>query len=205
MTYNEYSTRLKYLYPKILDKNILFWNLWNVCYPFEILESYKENYSQYYSTFNEMWVLCWNFNDLKKIDFNIFHNVFDKTYPFVFDDDGSIINIKGIQTDFKYLDDFCLPEKCIKELFYSFDNIYNNLNSNSMLILTGDTPMNIIDIVLDNEGLGFLENNMNNLIVQNEVEAQIKLLIELSKPQNFTYQDRNIYRNKLTLNTYIKK
>ena len=49
-----------------------------------------------------------------------------------------------------------------------------------------NTSINIIDVILDNNELGFLENNMDKFIVENEIEAQIKLIEDLSFPQNYT-------------------
>jgi hypothetical protein len=194
MLYTEYKKIIEEEFEKIMDKNILFWNLWNLNYPYSILEKYKNEYFQYYSVFNEMWKLCWEFNDCGKIDYEQFYNIFGKLYPFVFDDDN-IINKKGIQDKFEFLDDFCLPEKSIKEINCCFETIYEGIKENIKYgSYAGSSPINTIDIILDNNGLGFLEKNMDNPIVKNEIEAQIKLIKELSTPQNYTYKDRNIYR-----------
>ena len=43
----------------LLRGNILFWNLWNISYPFDVLATYKEAYPEEYNLFSEMYFSCW--------------------------------------------------------------------------------------------------------------------------------------------------
>jgi hypothetical protein len=200
MTYNEYINQLEDNFPKILDENLLFWNLWNISYPFEILEKYKENYIQYYSIFNKMWVLCWKFIDSKNIDIQEFHDVFDDYYPFIFKDDGSLLKKSILQEEYDNFDDAYLCEACIIQLIHRFNNIYDGIINNKRY---GDnafeTPISIISVILDSNDLGFSIDNTDLLIVKDEMKAQIKLVKKLSKSQSYIYRDRNIYRKEKSM------
>lgn len=41
MNYKEYQNLVQSEYQNILKENVLFWNLWNITYPFEILANIK--------------------------------------------------------------------------------------------------------------------------------------------------------------------
>ena len=56
MEYKEYIQR-EFQY--ITKDNILFWNLWNISYPFDVLATYKEGYPEEYVLFSEMYFSCW--------------------------------------------------------------------------------------------------------------------------------------------------
>lgn len=198
--YKEYQNIIINGFPKIENENLLFWNLWNTSYPFEILEKYKERYKQFYSIFNEMWTLCWGFNDSKKINLDKFHSIFKQYYPFNHnggDNKKDILNSKNIlEMEYDNLDDAYLSEACIIQLIHCFNNIYEGISNKCYRINVSDAPISIISVILDSNGLGFSLDNMNLPFVQNEIEAQIKLIKDLSVPQNYTYKDRNIYRDK---------
>ena len=50
---------------------MLFWNLWNISYPYDVLTEYKNDYQQEYILFNEMHLFCWSI--LNEVDKKMMH------------------------------------------------------------------------------------------------------------------------------------
>ena len=46
MEYKEYKEYIQREFQYITKDNILFWNLWNISYPFDVLATYKETYPE---------------------------------------------------------------------------------------------------------------------------------------------------------------
>lgn len=190
MDLKKYFKIIALKYQKILKDNLLFWNLWNTNYLFEFLDNYKEEYPEYYNMFTEINTICWKFNDSHKISVKELYITLDKYYPFI--DDNTLDD----------LDDFNLPEVVIKELTYSFNTIYDGIKSNKRYgDKSSDASINIISVILESNKLDYDDTNIP--ILKNEIDAQIKLIQDLSKPQAYTYKDRNIYRDKVAM-TSIK-
>ena len=59
MEYKEYKEYIQREFQYIIKDNILFWNLWNISYPFDVLTTYKEAYPEKYTLFSEMYFSCW--------------------------------------------------------------------------------------------------------------------------------------------------
>nr|WP_311460263.1 hypothetical protein [uncultured Capnocytophaga sp.] len=59
MEYKEYKEYIQCEFQYITKDNILFWNLWNISYPFDVLATYKEAYPEEYALFSEMYFSCW--------------------------------------------------------------------------------------------------------------------------------------------------
>jgi len=57
-------------------------------------------------------------------------------------------------------------------------------------------PLNIIDIILQDEGMDILdEDGFNTPICLNEINAQLRLSVELAlNNRGFSFSDRNIFR-----------
>lgn len=168
---------------KIDRSNLLFWNLWNVNYLFENFEASRDGYENYYGLFSKLWMSLWTLNDGKEADINVALHAAEKIYPF--DDE-----------EYESLNDFDATEASIKEMVTCFENIVLGLRDNERFgSIVHTSPINVIYVILDNEGLGLVQDNMDNPIVLNEMNAQIKLSGILSASgRKYTYQDRNIFR-----------
>ncbi len=59
LEYKEYKEYIQREFQYITKDNILFWNLWNISYPFDVLATYKEAYPEEYTLFSEMYFSCW--------------------------------------------------------------------------------------------------------------------------------------------------
>ena len=59
MEYKEYKEYMQCEFQYITKDNILFWNLWNISYPFDVLATYREAYPEEYNLFSEMYFSCW--------------------------------------------------------------------------------------------------------------------------------------------------
>ena len=59
MEYKEYKEYMQCEFQYITKDNILFWNLWNISYLFDVLATYKEAYPEEYTLFSEMYFSCW--------------------------------------------------------------------------------------------------------------------------------------------------
>ena len=59
MEYKEYKEYIQREFQYITKDNILFWNLWNISYPFDVLATYREAYPEEYTLFSEMYFSCW--------------------------------------------------------------------------------------------------------------------------------------------------
>ena len=206
MEYKEYI-QLEFQY--ITKDNILFWNLWNISYPFDVLATYKEAYLEEYTLFSEMYFSCWEM--LYQVDEKreVLVSVFEQTYPFVIDEQGEIINPKNIlQQKYESYDDEILPELCILLLIGRFDEIYKGIKQKAERY--GEraihAPMEVISYIIASYKWGYLFDNMDKSIVRDEVNAQMKLVKTLQTPRLFSLEDRNIFRNKeYSTNTNLSK
>ncbi|MEJ5105898.1 MULTISPECIES: hypothetical protein [Chryseobacterium] len=205
MNYKEYQNLVQSEYQNILKENVLFWNLWNITYPFEILIQYQDDYIEEYQIFNTMWNCCWEIIETGNIQIEKFKQIFEQNYPFVMDEEtGEIINPKSIlQSNYDEYSDDELPELCINQLIYRFDTIYKGIVNNEERYgeYAGNSPIEVIALIVASNELGFIINNMDLPIVNNEVEAQIKLMTELGTPQDFGFADRNRFRDSNAMNS----
>jgi len=199
MEYKEYKEYIQREFQYITKDNILFWNLWNISYPFDVLATYKEAYLEEYTLFSEMYFSCWEM--LYQVDEKreVLASVFEQTYPFVIDEQGEIINPKNIlQQKYESYDDEILPELCILLLIGRFDEIYKGIKQKAERY--GEraihAPMEVISYIIASYKWGYLFDNMDKSIVRDEVNAQMKLVKTLQTPRLFSLEDRNIFRNK---------
>ena len=199
MEYKEYKEYIQREFQYITKDNILFWNLWNISYPFDVLATSKEVYSEEYTLFSEMYFSCWEM--LYQVDEKreVLVSVFEQTYPFVIDEQGEIINPKNIlQQKYDSYDDEILPELCILLLIGRFDEIYKGIKQKAERY--GEraikAPMEVISYIIASYKWGYLFDNMDKSIVRDEVNAQMKLVKTLQTPRLFSLEDRNIFRNK---------
>ena len=199
MEYKEYKEYIQREFQYITKDNILFWNLWNISYPFDVLATYKEAYLEEYTLFSEMYFSCWEM--LYQVDEKreVLVSVFEQTYPFVIDEQGEIINPKNIlQQKYESYDDEILPELCILLLIGRFDEIYKGIKQKAERY--GEraihAPMEVISYIIASYKWGYLFDNMDKSIVRDEVNAQMKLVKTLQTPRLFSLEDRNIFRNK---------
>ena len=199
MEYKEYKEYIQREFQYITKDNILFWNLWNISYPFDVLATSKEVYSEEYTLFSEMYFSCWEM--LYQVDEKREElvSVFEQTYPFVIDEQGEIINPKNIlQQKYESYDDEILPELCILLLIGRFDEIYKGIKQKAERY--GEraikAPMEVISYIIASYKWGYLFDNMDKSIVRDEVNAQMKLVKTLQTPSLFSLENRNIFRNK---------
>ena len=209
MEYKEYKEYIQREFQYITKDNILFWNLWNISYPFDVLATSKEVYSEEYNLFSEMYFSCWEM--LYQVDEKreVLVSIFEQTYPFVIDEQGEIINPKNIlQQKYESYDDEILPELCILLLIGRFDEIYKGIKQKAERY--GEraihAPMEVISYIIASYKWGSLFDNMGKSIVRDEVNAQMKLVKTLQTPRLFSLEDRNIFRNKeQSTNTNLSK
>ena len=199
MEYKEYKEYIQREFQYITKDNILFWNLWNISYPFDVLATSKEVYSEEYTLFSEMYFSCWEM--LYQVDEKreVLVSIFEQTYPFVIDEQGEIINPKNIlQQKYESYDDEILPELCILLLIGRFDEIYKGIKQKAERYgeLAIHTPMEVISYIIASYKWGYLFDNMDKSIVRDEVNAQMKLVKTLQTPCLFSLENRNIFRNK---------
>jgi len=199
MEYKEYKEYIQCEFQYITKYNILFWNLWNISYPFDVLATYKEAYLEEYALFSEMYFSCWEM--LYQVDEKReeLASIFEQTYPFVIDEEGEIINPKNIlQQKYESYDDEILPELCILLLIGRFDEIYRGIKQKAERY--GEraihAPMEVISYIIASYKWGYLFDNMDKSIVRDEVNAQMKLVKTLQTPRLFSLEDRNIFRNR---------
>ena len=199
MEYKEYKEYMQCEFQYIIKDNILFWNLWNISYPFDVLATSKEVYSEEYTLFSEMYFSCWEM--LYQVDEKREElvSIFEQTYPFVIDEQGEIINPKNIlQQKYESYDDDILPELCILLLIGRFDEIYKGIKQKAERY--GEraikAPMEVISYIIASYKWGYLFDNMDKSIVRDEVNAQMKLVKTLQTPCLFSLENRNIFRNK---------
>ena len=198
MEYKEYKEYIQREFQYITKDNILFWNLWNISYPFDVLATYKEAYSEEYTLFSEMYFSCWEM--LYQVDEKreVLVSVFEQTYPFVIDEQGEIINPKNIlQQKYENYDDDILPELCILLLIGRFDEIYKGIKQKAERYgeRAINAPMEVISYIITSYKWGYLFDNMDKSIVRDEVNAQVKLVKTLQTSRLFSLEDRNIFRN----------
>ena len=199
MEYKEYKEYIQREFQYITKDNILFWNLWNISYPFDVLATSKEVYSEEYTLFSEMYFSCWEM--LYQVDEKreVLVSIFEQTYPFVIDEQGEIINPKNVlQQKYESYDDEILPELCILLLIGRFDEIYRGIKQKAERY--GEraihAPMEVISYIIASYKWGYLFDNMDKSIVRDEVNAQMKLVKTLQTPCLFSLENRNIFRNK---------
>jgi|GEM_PF-3382267 len=180
MTFREYSDLMKENFLKIKEENILFWNLWNINFVFEKIED-KEY--KHYQNLERCISLLWRFNDEKFIDEKLLR-----------DESQAIINFSD--DEYTYFDDYNISEFSIRELIVCLQTVIFNINEEIYGYEIYLSPINVIDIILENDGISVIdENSFTNPMYMHEVNAQLKLSELLSKEVcNFTYKDRNIYR-----------
>ena len=209
MEYKEYKEYIQLEFQYITKDNILFWNLWNISYPFDVLATYKEAYPEEYTLFSEMYFSCLEM--LYQVDEKreVLVSVFEQTYPFVIDEQGEIINPKNIlQQKYESYDDEILPELCILLLIGRFDEIYKGIKQKAERYgeRAINAPMEVISYIIASYKWGYLFDNMDKSIVRDEVNAQMKLVKTLQTPRLFSLEDRNIFRNKeQSTNTNLSK
>ena len=209
MEYKEYKEYIQREFQYITKDNILFWNLWNISYLFEVLANYKEAYPEEYTLFSEMYFSCWQM--LYQVDEKreVLVSVFEQTYPFVIDEQGEIINPKNVlQQKYESYDDEILPELCILLLIGRFDEIYKGIKQKAERYgeRAINASMEVISYIIASYKWGYPFDNMDKSIVRDEVNAQMKLVKTLQTPRFFSLEDRNIFRNKEhSTNTNLSK
>ena len=186
MEYKEYKEYIQREFQYITKDNILFWNLWNISYPFDVLATYKEAYPEEYTLFSEMYFSCWEM--LYQVDEKkeVLVSVFEQTYLFVIDEQGEIINPKNIlQQKYESYDDEILPELCILLLIGRFDAIYKGIKQKAERYgeRAINAPMEVISYIIASYKWGYLFDNMDKSIVSDEVNAQMKLVKTLQTPR----------------------
>lgn len=179
----------------VLQENLLFWNMWNIAYAYDLLEKDHQGYEAHFELLREMWEFCWAAVAEKRIDKNEFETVFGKTYPAEFNDEGEFINPRNILHEtYDDMREDVLSEFCITLLVGAFSNIYDGVISGRRYgVRAGELPIELIHGIVASNGP---EHEFVSLpIVQDELAAQSKLLQDLSQPNQYSIQDRNIFRN----------
>ena len=208
MKHKEYIEYIKIEFQHITKNNMLFWNLWNISYPYDVLTEYKNDYQQEYILFNKMYLFCWSIlNEVDKKN-DAFKSIFEQSYPFIIDEEtGETINPKGIlQQRYESYDDDILPELCIKLLIGGFDEIYKGIKESEDKYgeRASNAPMEVISSIIASYNWGYLFDNMDKDIVIDEINAQMKLVKMLQSSQSLTLVGRNIFRNKEFLYKLLK-
>lgn len=182
-----------------MQEHLLFWNMWNIAYAYDLLEKNHEGYEAHFALLQEMWDYCWAAVETKRIDKEEFTSVFGKTYPAEFDEEGMFIRSGNILHDtYDDLREDILSEFCITLLVGAFSHIYDGVTSGRRYgVRAGELPIEVIHGIVASNGLGYMfsEENVSLPIVQDELGAQARLLQELSQPNEYTIQDRHIHRN----------
>lgn len=190
-------------FSEVLQENLLFWNMWNIAYAYDILEKDHEGYEAHFALLREMWDYCWMAVEAKHIDREEFVRVFGKTYPAEFDEEGKFVRSGNILHDtYDDLRETVLSEFCITLLVGGFSHIYDGVTSGRRYgVRAGELPIEVIHGIVTSNGLGdmFSDENVSLPIVQDELAAQARLLQELSQPQRMTIRDRHIYRNTVAM------
>jgi len=190
-------------FSEVLQENLLFWNMWNIAYAYDILEKDHEGYEAHFELLREMWDYCWAAVEAKRIDREEFINVFGKTYPAEFDEEGMFIKSGNILHDtYDDMRETVLSEFCITLLVGAFSHIYDGVTSGRRYgVRAGELPIEVIHGIVSSNGLGYMfsEENVSLPIVQDELAAQARLLEELSQVKGYTIQDRHIYRSAVAM------
>jgi len=168
MEYREYKEYIQREFQYITKDNILFWNLWNISYPFDVLTTYKV------SVFEQTYPF-----------------VIDEQGEII-----NPKNI--LQQKYESYDDEILPELCILLLIGRFDEIYKGIKQKAERYgeRAIHAPMEVISYIIASYKWGYLFDNMDKSIVRDEVNAQMKLVKTLQTSRLFSLEDRNIFRNK---------
>ncbi|SFW86257.1 hypothetical protein [Chitinophaga sancti] len=179
----------------VLQENLLFWNMWNIAYAYDLLEKDHEGYEAHFELLREMWEYCWRAVAAKRIDKDEFNEVFGKTYPAEFNDEGEFINPRNILHEtYDDMREDVLSEFCITLLVEAFSNIYDGVTSGRRYgVRAGELPIEVIHGIVASNGAAY--EFVSLPIVQNELAAQTRLLQDLSQPNQYTMQDRNIFRD----------
>jgi len=186
---------MKTEFSEVLQENLLFWNMWNIAYAYDLLAQNHEGYEAHFEQLREMWDFCWKAVAAKQINPDEFEQVFGKTYPAEFDEEGAFLNPRDIlHQTYDDLRDTVLSEFCITLLVGAFSTIYDGVTSGRRYgARAGELPIEVLyGIAASNR----LENEFRSLpIVQDELAAQAKLLQDLSQPNQYTIQHRHLYRH----------
>ncbi|SHL73756.1 hypothetical protein [Flavobacterium chilense] len=193
MNFKEYQKDINDNYPKILDENLLFWALWNVNYAYDIFEKFEKETPDYSKKIKPIWFFLWSCIENKHVHKVELEKVYSNFYPIDEEEIG-------------LLNDFYLPHGAIKQIIIYLDFIYQGLSNNIRFGSNfGEITIQIMDVIIENESLGYFDDNINTPLVKNELEAQTKLIETLTKSQNFTFKDRSIYRDLSQLHYYLNK
>lgn len=179
----------------VLQENLLFWNMWNIAYAYDLLEKNHEGYEAHFELLQEMWEYCWTAVAEKHVDRDAFNQVFGRTYPAEFNDEGEFINPRNILHEtYDDMREDVLSEFCITLLVIAFSNIYDGVMSGRRYgARAGELPIEVIHGIVASNGPEY--EFLSLPIVQNELAAQASLLRDLGQPQQYTIQDRHKYRD----------
>ncbi|SEW45273.1 hypothetical protein [Chitinophaga arvensicola] len=207
ITNAEYEQTIANGVPKILDENMLFWHMWNITYIYDILEKNQEGYEAYVELLRPIWNFCWDAVAAKKINQELFEKVFGEVYPFEINEEGEIEDPKNIiQETYDELRDDHLPEYCISNLIGAFSTVYDYIGTGEHTIYdsrAGSRTIGMIFQIIASNGLGvsFDAQNISLPILQDEFQAQEKLLLDLMQPNRYTIDQKYIYRNADAMNS----
>jgi len=83
-----------------------------------------------------------------------------------------------------------------------FGEIYNGvINGAQYGRQAHSASTSIIDLILASNDLRPVFDEMDLPIVNNEISAQIQLIALLDRKQNFSFKDRNIFRNRAAMDS----
>lgn len=196
-TFANYPIKImKTEFSEVLQENLLFWNMWNIAYAYDLLAQNHVGYEAHFAQLQEMWDYCWQAVAAKQINPEEFEQVFGKTYPAEFDDEGGFLNPTDIlHKTYDDLRETVLSEFCITLLVGAFSAIYEGITSGRRYgARAGELPIEVIHGIATSNGV---ENEFRSLpIVQDELAAQTRLIQELSMQNQFTIENRHIFRNE---------
>lgn len=182
MIFNEFKNTMDNQTSRIKGENALFWKLWCLTFAFDKIE---KNYSNY-KIIEDCYKFLWEINDGERKNLNLENSTLDSIEKF---------------SDIEYddLDDFEVSECAVKEFINSAEVIIRDLK-NGQVSNGGQAiyliPLNIIDIILQDDGMDILdEDGFNTPICLKEINAQLRLSVELGlNNREFSFSDRNIFR-----------
>jgi len=182
MIFNEFTNTMDNHILGIKRENTLFWKLWCLTFAFDKIEKEYSNYE----IIKDCYQFLWEINDGENKDINLENSQLDSIEKF---------------SDIEYgdLDDFDVSECAVKEFINGADVIIRDLKKDQ--VSSGGQaiyliPLNIVDIILQDDDTDILDDDgFNTPICLNEVNAQLKLSLELShNNRKFSFSDRNIFR-----------
>lgn len=182
-SFKEYLEKIKKETESIPDDKILFWGLWfcNGLYSFR-----KKEIQEYFKSEENIEIdsiMSFINSTLNSSDYN------QKT----FDDYYEIIQ----NLDETYLDQTETLDRVIYELIMAIDFIFNYLNDENKgwTYNISQSFINVIDTILDDEGLDILSNDgFGHDIVQKEINAQIKMINKLKSDEKALIENLNDFR-----------